>query len=174
MSLFALSLQFLVGMVVTILTDIIHFGIYYPLSDLVAERGRDVFRFSAGMAILNLLIKPASCFFVYQMYRERGGDYNVNFGKCVQMSWGQKLEGVCRLFGDFLQKKHVNMNILLSSSGLESIPSKLNKYDLIFFGAADDTEEKSSFEQHNLWGHFRTCGKRSKSFFSPQTTKINP
>lgn len=74
------------GMSVTILTDIIHFGIYYPLNDYVAERGqRDVFRFSAGMAILSLLLKPVSCFFVYQMYRERGGDYNVNFGKWSQM-----------------------------------------------------------------------------------------
>ncbi|XP_040890734.1 type-1 angiotensin II receptor-associated protein [Toxotes jaculatrix] len=70
-------LMFLIGMIVTILTDIIHFGIYYRLSDAV---GGDVFRFSAGMAILNLLLKPVSCFFVYQMYRERGGDYNVNFG----------------------------------------------------------------------------------------------
>ncbi|XP_037535591.1 type-1 angiotensin II receptor-associated protein [Nematolebias whitei] len=68
-------LLFLLGMILTILTDIIHFGIYYPLNDFQAER-----RFSAGMAILNLLLKPASCFFVYQMYRERGGDYNVNFG----------------------------------------------------------------------------------------------
>lgn len=66
-------------MVVTILTDIIHFGIYYPSADLI---GRDLFRFSAGMAILSLLLKPVSCFFVYQMYRERGGDYNVTFGKC--------------------------------------------------------------------------------------------
>ncbi|KAE8298221.1 Type-1 angiotensin II receptor-associated protein-like [Larimichthys crocea] len=73
-------LMFLIGMVLTILTDIIHFGIYYPLNDFAAERGRDVFRFSAGMAILNLLLKPVSCFFVYQMYRERGGDYNINFG----------------------------------------------------------------------------------------------
>ncbi|KAM9859566.1 type-1 angiotensin II receptor-associated protein [Aulostomus maculatus] len=73
-------LMFLMGMTVTILTDIIHFGIYYPLNDLATDRGRDVFRFSVGMAILNLLLKPASCFFVYQMYRERGGDYNVNFG----------------------------------------------------------------------------------------------
>uniref|UniRef100_A0A3Q3E0A9 Angiotensin II receptor-associated protein n=1 Tax=Hippocampus comes TaxID=109280 RepID=A0A3Q3E0A9_HIPCM len=73
-------LMFLIGMAVTILTDIIHFGIYYSLSELASEKGRDVFRFSAGMAILSLLLKPASCFFVYQMYRERGGDYNVNFG----------------------------------------------------------------------------------------------
>ncbi|KAK5622170.1 hypothetical protein CRENBAI_008576 [Crenichthys baileyi] len=68
-------LMFLTGMAVTILTDIIHFGIYYKLTNIVA-----VEHFSAGMAILNLLIKPLSCFFVYQMYRERGGDYSVNFG----------------------------------------------------------------------------------------------
>ncbi|XP_008305147.1 type-1 angiotensin II receptor-associated protein isoform X1 [Stegastes partitus] len=73
-------LMFLMGMIVTILTDIIHIGIFYPSNDLAAERARDVLRFSTGMAILNLLLKPASCFFVYQMYRERGGDYNVNFG----------------------------------------------------------------------------------------------
>nr|XP_057910749.1 type-1 angiotensin II receptor-associated protein isoform X1 [Doryrhamphus excisus] len=73
-------LMFLISLAITILTDIIHFGIYYSLSDLATDNGRDVFRFSAGMAILSLLLKPASCFFVYQMYRERGGDYNVNFG----------------------------------------------------------------------------------------------
>ncbi|XP_029358486.1 type-1 angiotensin II receptor-associated protein isoform X2 [Echeneis naucrates] len=73
-------LMFLMGMIVTVLTDIIHFGIYYPRNSLTPDWGWDVFRFSAGMAILSLLLKPVSCFFVYQMYRERGGDYNVNFG----------------------------------------------------------------------------------------------
>ncbi|XP_069388305.1 type-1 angiotensin II receptor-associated protein isoform X1 [Paralichthys olivaceus] len=73
-------LMFLVGMILTILTDIIHFGIYYELNELAPARAKGVFHFSAGMAILNLLLKPVSCFFVYQMYRERGGDYNVNFG----------------------------------------------------------------------------------------------
>ncbi|KAM4581853.1 type-1 angiotensin II receptor-associated protein isoform 1-T1 [Fundulus diaphanus] len=68
-------LMFLMGMAVTILTDVIHFGIFYPLMEFAGEK-----RFTAGMAILNLLLKPISCFFVYQMYRERGGDYNVNFG----------------------------------------------------------------------------------------------
>lgn len=72
-------LMFLIGMIVTILTDIIHFGIFYP-TDLSIERDRDTVRFSIGMAILSLLLKPASCFFVYQMYHERGGDYNINFG----------------------------------------------------------------------------------------------
>ncbi|KAM9814274.1 type-1 angiotensin II receptor-associated protein [Neosynchiropus ocellatus] len=71
--------MFLIGLAITILTDIIHFGVFYPLNDLATEK-RDLVRFSVGMAILSLLLKPASCFFVYQMYRERGGDYNVNFG----------------------------------------------------------------------------------------------
>lgn len=77
-------LQFLLGMVLTVLTDIIHFGIFYPGNDSAIGRGSDVFRFSLGMAILNLLLKPVSCFFVYQMYRERGGDYNVNFGESTK------------------------------------------------------------------------------------------
>lgn len=63
-------------MILTILTDIVHLGIFYPLG-----ASTDLFRFGAGMTILNLLLKPISCFFVYQMYRERGGDYNINFGK---------------------------------------------------------------------------------------------
>uniref|UniRef100_A0AAR2IP47 Angiotensin II receptor-associated protein n=1 Tax=Pygocentrus nattereri TaxID=42514 RepID=A0AAR2IP47_PYGNA len=69
---------FLIGMTLTILTDIIHFGIYYPAIESLGAS--DTFRFSAGMAILSLILKPLSCFFVYQMYRERGGDYNINFG----------------------------------------------------------------------------------------------
>ncbi|KAL4622525.1 type-1 angiotensin II receptor-associated protein [Arapaima gigas] len=73
-------LMFLIGMLVTMLTDIIHFGIFYPLVGDLTGTNRDTFRFSVGMAILSLLLKPISCFFVYQMYRERGGDYNVNFG----------------------------------------------------------------------------------------------
>ncbi|XP_008319260.1 type-1 angiotensin II receptor-associated protein [Cynoglossus semilaevis] len=73
-------LMFLIGMTITILTDIIHFGIYYPSFDLVPGARWDSFRFSTGMAILSLLLKPVSCFFVYQMYRERGGEYNLNLG----------------------------------------------------------------------------------------------
>ncbi|KAJ8260013.1 hypothetical protein GJAV_G00176110 [Gymnothorax javanicus] len=73
-------LMLFIGIIVSILTDMIHIGIYYPLGDSLPDRARDTFRFSVGMAILNLLLKPASCFFIYQMYRERGGDYNINFG----------------------------------------------------------------------------------------------
>lgn len=69
-------LLFLIGLAVTILTDIVHFGLYY----VTTANSPDLFRFSAGMAILSLVLKPVSCFFVYQMYRERGGEYNINFG----------------------------------------------------------------------------------------------
>ncbi|KAJ8359366.1 hypothetical protein SKAU_G00158910 [Synaphobranchus kaupii] len=68
-------LMFLIGMTLTVLTDIIHIALSYPLGDLP-----HTLRFTLGMAILSLLLKPVSCFFVYQMYRERGGEYNVNFG----------------------------------------------------------------------------------------------
>ncbi|TSW21767.1 Type-1 angiotensin II receptor-associated protein [Bagarius yarrelli] len=68
-------LTFLIGLSLTIVVDIVHFSALYSLYP-----GGDLFRFSVGMAILNLLLKPFSCFFVYQMYRERGGEYNINFG----------------------------------------------------------------------------------------------
>ncbi|KAI1890572.1 hypothetical protein AGOR_G00155060 [Albula goreensis] len=71
-------LMFLIGMALTVVTDIVHFGVVYPM--IVSVKESDTQRFCMGMAILSLLLKPASCFFVYQMYRERGGDYNVNFG----------------------------------------------------------------------------------------------
>ncbi|XP_016414700.1 type-1 angiotensin II receptor-associated protein-like [Sinocyclocheilus rhinocerous] len=74
-------LMFLIGLAVTILTDIVHFGLYYAAGEIQYKSvALELFRFSGGMAILNLLLKPVSCFFVYQMYRERGGEYNVNFG----------------------------------------------------------------------------------------------
>ncbi|XP_077787228.1 type-1 angiotensin II receptor-associated protein isoform X1 [Podarcis muralis] len=69
-------LMFLTGLLLTILTDIIHFSLYYPQSSSLP----DTTRFSAGMAIFSLLLKPLSCFFAYQMYRERGGEYAFNLG----------------------------------------------------------------------------------------------
>ncbi|KAI5623003.1 type-1 angiotensin II receptor-associated protein [Silurus asotus] len=67
-------LMFLIGLLLTIVLDIVHFAIFYSLST------GDLFRFSSGMAIFSLILKPFSCFFIYQMYRERGGEYNINFG----------------------------------------------------------------------------------------------
>lgn len=67
--------MFLGGLVATIFLDVIYIGIFYPRSNL-----SDTVRFSAGMAILNLILKPISCFFVYHMYRERGGELLVHVG----------------------------------------------------------------------------------------------
>ena len=61
---------------VTILLDIIHISIFYPRASL-----SDTERFSAGMAIVSALLKPASCFFVYQMYRERRGELLLRVGE---------------------------------------------------------------------------------------------
>uniref|UniRef100_A0A8D0GZ69 Angiotensin II receptor associated protein n=1 Tax=Sphenodon punctatus TaxID=8508 RepID=A0A8D0GZ69_SPHPU len=68
--------MFLTGLLLTIFTDIIHFSLYYPRLKHLSDSDR----FSAGMAIFSLLLKPLSCFFVYQMYRERGGEYTFNLG----------------------------------------------------------------------------------------------
>uniref|UniRef100_H3BIS2 Angiotensin II receptor associated protein n=1 Tax=Latimeria chalumnae TaxID=7897 RepID=H3BIS2_LATCH len=65
----------LLGLLITIVTDIVFFGVYYPRN---GGRITDTLRFSTGMAIFSLLLKPVSCYFIYQMYRERGGEY-VNF-----------------------------------------------------------------------------------------------
>ncbi|XP_042333955.1 type-1 angiotensin II receptor-associated protein isoform X1 [Sceloporus undulatus] len=70
-------LMFLTGLFLTILTDIIHFGLFYPRDQRLLT---DPMRFSNGMAIFSLLLKPLSCFFAYQMYRERGGEYVFSLG----------------------------------------------------------------------------------------------
>lgn len=70
------SLQFLGGLVVTIFLDIIYISIFYPTSVI-----NDTGRFSAGMAILSLLLKPFSCCLVYHMHRERGGELPLRPGK---------------------------------------------------------------------------------------------
>ncbi|NWI54622.1 ATRAP protein, partial [Calyptomena viridis] len=61
--------MFLTGLLLTVLTDIIHISVSYPSHDL-----SDTTRFSLGMAIFSLLLKPLSCYLVYRMYRERGGE----------------------------------------------------------------------------------------------------
>uniref|UniRef100_A0A8C3SAF7 Angiotensin II receptor associated protein n=1 Tax=Chelydra serpentina TaxID=8475 RepID=A0A8C3SAF7_CHESE len=69
-------IMFLIGLLITILMDIINISIFYPRGSSLT----DLQRFDAGMAIFSLLLKPVSCLFVYQMYRERGGEYVVNLG----------------------------------------------------------------------------------------------
>ncbi|NXY34151.1 ATRAP protein, partial [Pomatorhinus ruficollis] len=62
--------MFLTGLLLTVLTDIIHISIFYPSREFLS----DAKRFSIGMAIFSLLLKPVSCYLVYRMYRERGGE----------------------------------------------------------------------------------------------------
>ncbi|XP_045426576.1 type-1 angiotensin II receptor-associated protein [Pipistrellus kuhlii] len=66
-SLDAISM-FLGSLIITILLDIIHISIFYPRVGLL-----DSGRFGAAMAILSLLLKPFSCFLIYQIYMQRGG-----------------------------------------------------------------------------------------------------
>ncbi|XP_054705356.1 type-1 angiotensin II receptor-associated protein [Grus americana] len=67
-------MMFLSGLLLTVLTDIVHISVFYPPNKYLA----DVKRFSIGMAIFSLLLKPVSCYLVYRMYRERGGEYAFN------------------------------------------------------------------------------------------------
>ncbi|XP_062889563.1 type-1 angiotensin II receptor-associated protein isoform X2 [Mobula hypostoma] len=72
--------MYLVGTVITILLDIIHIAVSYDRMAAIQQNNemRDQFRFSVGMAILSLLLKPVSCLFVYQMYKQRGGDCYIS------------------------------------------------------------------------------------------------
>lgn len=69
--------QFLTGLLLTVLTDIIHISIFYPPREFLS----DAKRFSIGMAIFSLLLKPVSCYLVYRMYQERGGECTFNIGR---------------------------------------------------------------------------------------------
>lgn len=69
-------LQFLGGLVATIFLDIIYISIFYS-SFAITDTGR----FSAGMAIFSLLLKPFSCCLIYHMHRERGGELPRRPGK---------------------------------------------------------------------------------------------
>ncbi|XP_009573129.1 PREDICTED: type-1 angiotensin II receptor-associated protein [Fulmarus glacialis] len=69
-------MMFLTGLLLTVLTDIIHISIFYPPNNYLTDEKR----FSIGMAIFSLLLKPVSCYLVYRMYRERGGEYTFNIG----------------------------------------------------------------------------------------------
>ncbi|KAM4652781.1 type-1 angiotensin II receptor-associated protein isoform 2-T2 [Discoglossus pictus] len=73
-------IMFFIGLMITIVTDILLLALFFAAAEFATEKSptRDLFRFTAGMAILSLLLKPLSCFFVYHMYRERGGECSVN------------------------------------------------------------------------------------------------
>ncbi|KAJ8257570.1 hypothetical protein GJAV_G00187080 [Gymnothorax javanicus] len=163
-------LMFLVGMTVTLLTDVVHFGVYYPLAEGLVDRSRDTFRFSVGMAILSLLLKPISCFFLYQMYRERGGEYNVNFADRRMSPMqengrepgkpGRKAEKRPRevMYSEpSVERSPVDTNVL------GSIDEKLNKLDILDLLRSDTMELKTSMEySHYLIGQLRTENHSTK------------
>uniref|UniRef100_A0A8D0EX85 Angiotensin II receptor associated protein n=1 Tax=Strix occidentalis caurina TaxID=311401 RepID=A0A8D0EX85_STROC len=74
-------MMFLMGLLLTVLTDIIHVSVFYPSNNNLT----DAKRFSIGMAIFSLLLKPVSCYLVYRMYRERGGEYTFNIGRMLPL-----------------------------------------------------------------------------------------
>lgn len=65
------SQMFLLGMLFTILHDIIIIAIQYN-PDQARYIGSH-YRFCAGMAILSLILKPLSCLLIFQNHRTRGG-----------------------------------------------------------------------------------------------------
>ncbi|KPP69759.1 hypothetical protein Z043_111463, partial [Scleropages formosus] len=69
--------KFLLGMIITMLTDAVHFGLYYTPPGSLPLKAVDTYRFSMATAISSLLLKPFSCFFIYREYRVRGGEYSI-------------------------------------------------------------------------------------------------
>jgi hypothetical protein len=69
--------MFLVLLAASIIMDIIFLGIYASSVQCNADNCVGViintYRFSLGMAILNLLLKPLSCFVLYRLYQHRTG-----------------------------------------------------------------------------------------------------
>lgn len=68
------SQMFLLGMLFTILHDIIVIAIYYN-----SDRNSSHYRFCVGMAILSLILKPLSCLLIFQNHRSRGGEQGYNW-----------------------------------------------------------------------------------------------
>ncbi|XP_071805724.1 type-1 angiotensin II receptor-associated protein-like [Asterias amurensis] len=71
--------MFFIFHLISILTDIIFLGVMFgPAQTKYCQDGNQRcsdFRFSAGMAIINLLIKPLSACFLFMELRRRGGIY---------------------------------------------------------------------------------------------------
>ncbi|XP_033107646.1 type-1 angiotensin II receptor-associated protein-like [Anneissia japonica] len=66
--------MYLIVQVISILMDIIFLGIFFDSAD--GYYHRSALNFSKAMAIINLLLKPISCFIILVHYRNRGGQYS--------------------------------------------------------------------------------------------------
>lgn len=73
-------LMYLILHVFTILEDIILLGIYQPRArdkSWIENKGfKDEYRFSLGMAITNLILKPFTAFLLWRIYQDRGGRFS--------------------------------------------------------------------------------------------------
>ncbi|XP_074654454.1 type-1 angiotensin II receptor-associated protein-like isoform X1 [Tubulanus polymorphus] len=73
--------MFLLLSTISVVLDVIFIAIYQPRShaivevDIVAQSIKNEYRFSLGMSIVNLIIKPFTCFVLYRVHQERGGTY---------------------------------------------------------------------------------------------------
>ncbi|XP_014780949.1 type-1 angiotensin II receptor-associated protein-like isoform X1 [Octopus bimaculoides] len=74
--------MFLILKIFTIIQDIVFLGIYQPRA--YADNGKSSemscvheYRFSLAMSIVNLILKPVSCFLLYRIYQDRGGIYET-------------------------------------------------------------------------------------------------
>ncbi|OWF41219.1 type-1 angiotensin II receptor-associated protein-like isoform X2 [Mizuhopecten yessoensis] len=85
-------LMFLILHLISILQDIIFIAIHQPLAYDAFERPNSKrvseFRFSTGMSIVNLIVKPFTSFLLYRIFKDRGGEYGTinipgfpNFGQ---------------------------------------------------------------------------------------------
>ncbi|XP_048751380.1 type-1 angiotensin II receptor-associated protein-like isoform X1 [Ostrea edulis] len=84
-------LMYLILHVFTILEDIILLGIYHPRSSIIIENSRryagirNEYRFSLGMTITNLILKPFTAFLMWRIYQDRGGRFSdFNFPNMPQ------------------------------------------------------------------------------------------
>lgn len=66
---------YILMMLCSVVLDIVCLALYFPGN---SHSGFQMF--GAVMAILNLILKPFTTVLVYQMYLDRGGEYNINFG----------------------------------------------------------------------------------------------
>uniref|UniRef100_A0AAY4EW25 Type-1 angiotensin II receptor-associated protein n=1 Tax=Denticeps clupeoides TaxID=299321 RepID=A0AAY4EW25_9TELE len=72
------ALMYFLGMILTIITDIIILGFTYQVVFLAMKDSSIRFGFSAAVA--NVVLKGVSCYFIHVTYRKRGGNYKVDLG----------------------------------------------------------------------------------------------
>ncbi|ELT95481.1 hypothetical protein CAPTEDRAFT_220979 [Capitella teleta] len=73
-------ITFMLLNLISIIMDIIFLGVLTPYAHSIFETQvsplKGAYRFSLGMAIVNLILKPFSSFILYRLYQDRGGQYS--------------------------------------------------------------------------------------------------